>query len=57
MKMIPILAAAALLLAACGTTSKVELQQDGTGLDEMLPSPCACAPVPYDTNFYQWDVG
>lgn len=42
-------------LTACGT-SNVELQQDGTGSDEMLKSPCACLPVPYDPQFYRWDV-
>lgn len=42
-------------LSACGT-SNVELQQDGTGSDEMLKSPCACLPVPYDPQFYRWDV-
>lgn len=43
-------------LSACGT-NRVELQQDGTGLDELLPSPCACNPLPYDTEFYRWGVG
>lgn len=57
MKMIALFVAAALLLAACGTTSKVELQQDSTGTDEQLPSPCACAPIPYEPQFYRWDVG
>jgi hypothetical protein len=54
MKMLPLLAAL-LLLAACG--SNREIQKDGSGSDEMLKSPCACAPVPYDTTFYRWDVG
>lgn len=45
-------AALALLLSAC--TGKTELQQDGSGMDELLPSPCACAQVPYDTDFYRW---
>ena len=43
-------------LSACGT-NRVELQQDGTGLDELLPSPCACNPLPYDTEFYRWGIG
>lgn len=45
----------ALTLGACA--SNVELQKDGTGTDEMLPSPCACLPVPYEPQFYRWDLG
>ncbi|MBC7953626.1 MAG: hypothetical protein H7Z12_17645 [Rhodospirillaceae bacterium] len=55
--MIPFIAAAALLLAACGTSSNVELQKDGSGTDEMLKSPCACVTVPYEPQFYRWDLG
>lgn len=40
------------LLGAC--SSDREIQKDGTGTDEMLKSPCACTPVPYDPAAYTW---
>lgn len=43
-----------LALAACG--SRVELQKDGTGTDEMLPSPCACLPVRYQAPSFLWGL-
>ncbi|MGE4278211.1 MAG: hypothetical protein AB7G62_01405 [Magnetospirillum sp.] len=39
-------------LAACG--SNREIQKDGSGTDEMLKSPCACVPVPYQAPTYKW---
>lgn len=51
-----LLAAALFLLSACETPN-VELQHDGTGSDEMLPSPCACMPVPYDAPEFTWGRG
>ncbi|MEW5728049.1 MAG: hypothetical protein AB1918_09510 [Pseudomonadota bacterium] len=43
-------------LAACA--SNVELQRDGTGTDEQLPSPCAgCMPIPYEAPTFNWGVG
>jgi hypothetical protein len=46
-----------LLAVTLGACANVELQKDGSGSDEMLKSPCACAPVPYDPTFFTWDVG
>jgi len=40
-------------LAACGTGRR-EIQQDGTGTDEMLKSPCTCLPVPYEAPGFEW---
>lgn len=54
MKMLTLLA---VMLALAGCASDVELQKDGTGMDEMLKSPCACLPMPYEPQFYQWDMG
>lgn len=42
----------AVTLAACGSSR--EIQKDGSGTDEMLKSPCVCAPVPYDAPGYEW---
>lgn len=47
-----ILALALTGLSAC--TDSTELQHDGSGSDEMLKSPCACLPVPYDPPSFQW---
>ncbi|CCG42492.1 hypothetical protein [Magnetospirillum molischianum] len=45
----------ALLLGAC--TGSTELQKDGSGTDEMLKSPCACLPVPYEGPSFVWGRG
>ena len=42
----------AVTLTACGSSR--EIQKDGSGTDEMLKSPCACVPVPYDAPGYEW---
>lgn len=52
---IVLLAGLGLALSAC--TSNVELQKDGTGSDEMLRSPCACLPIPYDPPSFEWVTG
>lgn len=44
-----------LTLSACGANR--EIQQDGTGTDELLKSPCVCLPVPYSPPAFQWGVG
>lgn len=46
-----IVVAISLALAAC---SNVELQKNGTGTDEMLPSPCACVQIPYSAPTFRW---
>jgi len=57
LKSMTLLAAALWLLAACAANSNVELQHEGTGSDEMLKSPCACLPVPYDAPAFAWGRG
>jgi len=44
--------ATVLLLSACA--SDMELQQEGSGSDEMKPSPCACDPIPYQFKGITW---
>lgn len=56
LKALTLLTTALLLLSACGTPD-VELQHDGAGSDEMLKSPCACMPLPYDAPGYTWGRG
>ncbi|SIS85444.1 hypothetical protein [Insolitispirillum peregrinum] len=46
--------AVGLLAAACGTTGKTELQQDQSGSDRMLPSPCACERLDYRPASFVW---
>lgn len=43
------------ILTACGGAR--EIQQDGTGSDEMNRSPCVCNPVRYDPPSFTWGVG
>lgn len=52
-----------LFLSACGTSSDVELQKDGSGTDEPRPSPCVgaagspCSPIPYTAPGFVWGRG
>ncbi len=46
---------AVLLLSACAPDT--EVQHDGSGSDQMLKSPCACSPVPYQAPGFKWNVG
>ena len=39
-------------VSACGPSR--EIQHDGSGSDEMLKSPCACLPVPYEAPSFTW---
>lgn len=54
---------AGLFLSACGTSSDVELQKDGSGTDEPRPSPCVgaagspCSPIPYTAPGFVWGRG
>lgn len=56
LKTLTLIVSAALLLCACAAPS-VEMQHDGSGSDEMLKSPCACMPVPYEGPGYTWGRG
>ena len=53
----------ALALSGCVTDQDVELQKDGTGTDELRPSPCAgapgspCSPIPYSAPGFVWGRG
>ncbi|MBN2752328.1 MAG: hypothetical protein JXQ84_06435 [Rhodospirillaceae bacterium] len=63
MKQTILMIAAAFMLSACVTSGDVELQKDGSGTDEPLPSPCAgtegspCSPIPYDAPTFTWGRG
>ncbi|GAB3128400.1 hypothetical protein [Novispirillum itersonii] len=38
----------AFTVSACGAVNRdTELPKNGTGSDEMKPSPCACQPIPW----------
>lgn len=39
-------------VSACAPSR--EIQHDGSGSDEMLKSPCACLPVPYEAPGFRW---
>jgi outer membrane biogenesis lipoprotein LolB len=47
-----LIAASVLVLSACA--AKTELQQDQTGSDKMLQSPCACSQLDYKAPTYKW---
>jgi protein involved in sex pheromone biosynthesis len=44
--------ASVLALSACA--AKTELQEDQTGSDKMLQSPCACTQIDYKAPTYKW---
>jgi len=49
------LAFAGVLLAACAAGSDTEMPSNsGSGSDKMRTSPCACAPVDFDGQVFQW---
>ncbi len=49
---LPLILAALLAVTACAPTT--ELQQDQSGSDKMLPSPCACTQLDYKAPTYKW---
>jgi hypothetical protein len=49
---LPVILASLLAVTACAPTT--ELQQDQSGSDKMLPSPCACQQLDYKAPTYKW---
>lgn len=41
-----------LTLAACAAPR--EMPRNGNGTDEMKLSPCACDPIPFNSEGYRW---
>lgn len=49
------LALAGVLLGGCATRGNVEMPSNsGSGSDKMRTSPCACMPVEFDAQVFQW---
>ncbi|GAB3127250.1 hypothetical protein [Novispirillum itersonii] len=45
----------AFTVSACGAVNRdTELPKNGTGSDEMKPSPCACQPIPFNSRGFDW---
>lgn len=53
MKILAVLALT-LALAACGAPRETPRNGGGNGADEMKLSPCACDPVPFNSEGFQW---
>lgn len=53
-RIICILSLVVALSGCVATTSDVELPQEGTGTDEMKPSPCVCQPVEFNSEGFTW---
>lgn len=44
----------ALLFTALSGCASLEMPENDQGKHPMKPSPCACDPIPYNSEGYQW---